>query len=93
MTDVVLANTWQTARGPHRCDVCSGTIATGDRYLRQRGIFDSEPYTWKGHALCVAADRQARRELDLTAEEAPDPDEVLPIVRRFFANLTPGGDQ
>lgn len=87
MSVVIISNDTPTARVAHRCEVCGGTVAPGDRYVRQRGVYEGDPYTWKGHALCAAAHFQCRRDLDLYPEEAPEPEEVLPYVLRFFANV------
>lgn len=87
MSAIVLDNTRPVARCCHLCDICGGIIPPGHQYHRQRGIYDGDPYVFKGHGLCVAADRQVRRDLDLDPEEAPDPSEVMPLVSAFFAAL------
>lgn len=84
---VVLETVHPVARKDHRCDICLGTIGTGDRYLRQRGIND-DPYVFKAHNLCWRAWRKAHRDAGYFDDEAPDHDEeVLPLVRAFFAAL------
>lgn len=87
---LVLDHATPVARVEHRCDVCSGVIGRGDRYVRQRNVQDGEAFTWKGHSLCSAAYMKAARDQGcvLAYEEYPDPDsEVMPIVRGVFAAL------
>jgi hypothetical protein len=88
VTVTILSDEHPTARKTHQCDICGGVIGIGDRYHRQRGIFDGDPYTSKGHHLCVKANGRVRRDLDLVLDESPDPDEVMPLVRQFFDNVT-----
>lgn len=88
MSAILLADDRPTARKQHRCEVCNGTIAIGERYVRQRGIFDGAAYTWKGHALCATAQIKAHRDLDLPHDEGVEPEEALPYIERFFAVLS-----
>lgn len=83
----VLENATPVARKQHLCDVCLGVIGEGDRYHRQRGIWDEGPYTHKAHALCNAAYWLAMRDLGYDArwEEYAEWSEVRPYVERFFA--------
>lgn len=84
---VVLADTWQTARKAHRCDVCRGLIGPGDRYHRQRQVEGDGPGVWKGHALCDTAALIAHREADLWPDEWPDETEVRDVRLRFWTAL------
>ncbi len=89
---VLLADDWHIARKAHQCDVCFGTIAEGDRYRRQRMIYDGDPGVFKAHALCDAVYWVAWRELELFDDEQPDfHDDIKPRLLRFFA-LVSGGD-
>lgn len=83
----VLEDVKPVARKQHRCDVCDGVIGEGDRYHRQRGVWEGEPYTHKAHLLCRAAYVLAMRDLERRADwdEYAEPDEVRPYVERFFA--------
>lgn len=90
MSALVLDDQRHVARKDHRCDVCLGVIAAGDRYHRQRNIGDDGPYTFKAHLLCDTAYWLATKQLGLRSDwdEYPDvSDEVLPLVQRFFVNL------
>ncbi len=60
---IVVANTTQVARIPHRCSECGGLIKPGETYHRQRNIFEGEPYVWKAHPEC--ADAILRRDLNV----------------------------
>lgn len=82
---IVLEQTRPVARKRHFCDACFGWIGEGDTYLRQRGISDDGPYTFKAHLLCSAAWSKAHRDADLYPDESPDEDEVRDLVRHFFA--------
>lgn len=84
----LLEDVWHVARKDHQCNVCWGTIGEGDRYLRQRSIYDGEPQTFKAHALCDAAYWQAHRTLGLYGDDAPDwQEEIRPLVEGFLAHL------
>jgi hypothetical protein len=85
----LIENAWPVARTTHRCDVCSGFIGAGERYNRQRFVWDGEPGTYKAHALCDAAYWIAWRELELFDDESPDFDaDVRPLLEAFFMSLT-----
>ena len=90
---LVLDDVWYTAHKNHQCDVCLGTIATGDRYHRQRLIWEGDPGVFKAHALCDAAYWRAWKNLDLFEDECPDfADEVKPLLLRFFALMSVAGE-
>ena len=55
MVDCILSDTEHTARAAHHCGLCHRPIAVGDRYHRQRGIWEGEPYTFKSHVECRVA--------------------------------------
>lgn len=42
-----------TARKPHRCDCCCGTIQPGEKYHRSTNIYDDQLYDW---VACMACD-------------------------------------
>ena len=78
------------ARKAHHCDVCFGTIATGDTYTRERNIGDDGAYTFKAHTLCDAAYWKAHSDLGLYSDEEPDwTEDVRPIVEGVFKALAP----
>ena len=86
MSVLVLDEVRPVARKDHTCEVCWGTIGKGDRYLRQRNVGDDGAYTFKAHGLCWAAWCKAHRDGEMYDDEAPDnQDEVVPLVRSFFA--------
>lgn len=95
MSVTMLADDWPVARVEHRCSLCGGVIAPGDRYRRQRYV-DDDPYTLKTHGLCDAAYWVAYREFDYWDDEPVDQGEVELVMMRFFAALAgavPGADQ
>lgn len=84
----VLETAWHTARKSHVCGVCCGTIGAGDRYLRQRSIYDGEPQTFKAHSLCEAAYWKAYSDLGLYDNESPDwTEDIRPLVFGALAIL------
>lgn len=85
---LVLGDTWPVALKPHTCDICCGVIAPGDRYHRQRNIWEGEPCVFKAHGLCDAAYWIKFREQDLYYDETVEFDEIRPLLLRFFALLT-----
>lgn len=46
------------ARKEHRCTICGGRIASGERYAYRSGICDREPFSEKSCAACLDDDRQ-----------------------------------
>jgi predicted RNA-binding Zn-ribbon protein involved in translation (DUF1610 family) len=60
---IVVADTTQVARIPHRCSECGGLIKPGETYHRQRNIFEREPYVSKAHPEC--SDAILRRDLNV----------------------------
>lgn len=88
MAVTVLDDVWPVARKEHRCDVCMGVIAAGDRYRRQRNV-DDDVYTFKAHALCDAAYWVAYKEAGCWDDEGPDwSDYIKPAIERFFKAVT-----
>lgn len=51
----VLCITHPTARKPHRCDECSGTIESGQKYERIFGVWEGAAGTFKCCHECEAA--------------------------------------
>lgn len=67
--DTVLGNSEHVARKPHICIECGGRIEPGQKYRRQRGIYDGDPYTYKGHVECSEASLDFVREFGLSWDE------------------------
>lgn len=86
----ILGATWHTARKQHGCDVCGGIIGVGDRYHRQRSIYDGEPQTFKAHGLCDVAYWRAHRDLDLYDDESPDwTEDIKPLIAAMLTLVGP----
>lgn len=47
-----LENKEVVARKQHYCDWCDGTIKIGEKYNRQKFIYDGEIYEWHSHLAC-----------------------------------------
>ncbi len=60
---IVVANTTQVARIPHRCSECGGLIKPAETYHGQRNIFEREPYVSKAHP--EFSDAILRRDLNV----------------------------
>ena len=58
-----------TARKNYRCDWCDKIIPKGEKYIRQKYIYDGEFCTWRAHCAC-------QRVTDAIWDYA-DPDEGL----------------
>ena len=87
---LVLEDIHPVARKEHQCNICWGTIAVGDRYHRQRNIWDGEANTFKAHELCSAAWTKAHHDLELWDDETPDWDEdIKPLVEGALRLLGP----
>ena len=80
---IVVANTTQVARIPHRCSECGGLIKPGETYHRQRNIFEREPYVSKAHPEC--ADAILRRDLNVRCWRW-----LQPIAATHSANFSAG---
>lgn len=52
---ILLGDTEHTARKRHFCDSCCGRIEPGQRYRRQRTIWEGEFGIYKAHADCWRA--------------------------------------
>jgi hypothetical protein len=76
------------ARKDHTCDACLGIIASGDRYHRQRSIWEGEPMVYKCHALCDAVYWRMHRERELWDDESLDDSEIREGLLRVFASLS-----
>ena len=77
-----------TARKPHGCNECGGTIGTGDRYHRQRNVDGGDIWTWKAHRLCAAIQFRWQHEWQLDmCDSAPDWGEMRGEIDRIFAGL------
>ena len=83
---ILLDDKWFTARKQHSCDVCFEPITVGERYRRQRVIYEGDPGVFKVHALCDEAYWIAYRELGLMGDETPDfQEDIQPILERLRA--------
>ena len=51
----ILKELTPVARKEHECMFCHGTIAKGQKYLRQTNIFDGEIGDWVCHQECQTA--------------------------------------
>lgn len=82
---ILLDDRRYTAKKQHQCNVCWEPIEPGQRYRRQRSIYDGEPATWKAHQLCDEAYAEAHRKLELYDDETPDFEEdIKPILTRML---------
>ena len=57
----ILKESHPIARKEHRCMLCNGKIAKGQRYYRQTCVYDDKPYDFIEHEECKAI----ARELDM----------------------------
>ena len=55
----VLDVTNPTARKPHTCDLCGAPIAPGEKYERQRCVYDGHMYAWLTCVPCQEVAHQA----------------------------------
>lgn len=69
-TDVILADTTQTARKSHLCDQCLTAIKIGERYRRLRGVWDGCPGIWRAHDDCNAVAQAIHQNGNLMWDEA-----------------------
>jgi hypothetical protein len=51
---ITLRTATPTARKPHRCGWCYGTIQPGEKYRRSTNIYDDHVYDWVSCAACDA---------------------------------------
>ena len=85
---VVLDDTWQVARKVHGCNACLGRIPTGERYHRQRLVWDGEMSTYKCHAICDAIYWKLYREYELFDDESVEPNQIQDGLLAVFATLS-----
>jgi hypothetical protein len=86
-----IADEWRTARKPHRCQACWGTIGKGDRYRHQR-VKDTDGIgTWQVHALCDALYWRAHRDNELFDDEVVSDDEIRSMLVAAFTAIAGGG--
>jgi hypothetical protein len=55
---MLLGENIHVARKRHLCESCMRSINAGERYIRQRGVWEGEAYTWKSHELCMFISRE-----------------------------------
>ena len=55
----VLDVTNPTARKPHTCDLCGAPITPGEKYERQRCVYDGHMYAWLTCVPCQEVAHQA----------------------------------
>ncbi len=86
----LLEDTEYTARKHHFCDSCCGRIEPGQRYQRQRIIWDGEPGTYKAHADCWRASCIVGAEGgDLGIEPYPNVSDMDAEDREHVASVDP----
>jgi hypothetical protein len=57
MSPTILASDSPKAIKEHECQCCWRTIRPGERYNRQRNVYDGTAYTFKACAHCIAFER------------------------------------
>lgn len=62
MTYALLAESFPTARKRHRCIWCGQHIAPGEKYRREKSVYDGEMQDFKWHPECAEAQQEEGRE-------------------------------
>lgn len=68
-SDIVLEQSFHSARKRHLCDHCVQPIMTGQRYMRLRGIWDGAPGVFRAHEDCHFAAEEWRHNNDPMGDE------------------------